>query len=386
MLTGQTVCDANEKAASQCPFPQDVAEAVITAKGGWCAQSRLILKCLNSIDAKASRRGGMQLLSSASLDVAFQHRFECENQAADESDDESEAEATVDGSASNESSRPYGGADVISMASFRSASTRNTRSPLPMIIKTNVLNALLQPALEFHIESQRYSRRIASHEHHHRKRDTAEDEYEVVTECKRLELELNSLWKRRPRILEMSMAELAEIVSVDIARTAVSVFRVYIVTFWAHFVHIHRTAWWNLPLSKSANKAMDIMWRIMRCSNTSQSKDMLPENGDAPECPESGQALHPGLLWALLLFGSECQHTHQQRWAVHQIRLIATSNPRPLNGSNSMDVSPQQQGAKNAVRVATLLEELIRRQTQSGTRLHWESLSVELFQCHFSII
>lgn len=382
ILISQTVYD--DSYASQARFPQDMAKTVITSTGKWYPQSRLILKCLNSIDAKTSHMGGRQLLCPASLDVAFEHRFECENQAEDEADDESDVYVPPETSTTNQWPQRD---SYVSTSSPWATSTRTGLSTLPRIIKMNVFNAILQPGLEFHIVSQRYSRRISSYESHHRTRGTAEDEYEVVTACKQLELELNDLWRRRPRVLEITMAELSEIVCEDVARSAISLFCVYVVTFWAHFVYIHRTAWWDLPLSNTAKHALDIMWRTMRraINQPEEFPVEMPSEPDPsePDSSEAGHMLHPGVMWALMLFGSECQHVYQQEWAVAQIRLIGTGPSRPsgISGSSSPEIR-----AQNALRASALLQELIQRQTQSHKRLHWEELSIELFACHFLII
>lgn len=379
----EVVCDV--KAVDSATFPQDIAQTIITSKGEWYPQSRLILKCLNSIDAKASYMGGRPLLSAASLGVIFDYRFEVENELGDErgeSEDDNDSEP-IDGAAQEPDrvhERPP--PEQISPSNSGTSSAINKRSTLTRILKMNIFNAIVQPGLEFHIVSQRYCRRISSLERYHRTRDTVEDEYVVVTTCKEYENELKSLWERRPRVLDLTMTEISQTVSRDVAQTVASLFCVYVVTFWSHFIHIHRTAWWNLPLSQLATKAVSTMWRMMRQQNGQNGG--LPPSDEIFSPPGRGQVLHPGFMWSLMLFGSECKHPDQQRWAVRQLRDIGSgADPLP-NGNKGAENRPP--GPQNAFRSAILLEELIKRQAQSDARVHFMDLSLEMFGCRFSII
>jgi hypothetical protein len=87
-------------------------------------------------------------------------------------------------------------------------------------IKLKVFNTVLQPALEWHLVSQSYSRRIGLHDRHHRTRNTVDDEFEVTTACRGFEKELRNLWSRRPRIMDITTEDLEVIVCKDIAYQA----------------------------------------------------------------------------------------------------------------------------------------------------------------------
>ncbi|OBT70774.1 hypothetical protein VF21_10144 [Pseudogymnoascus sp. 05NY08] len=182
----EVICD--EQDAHRSNFPTDLAESVIRGSARWNSASRRLLQWLNSFDAKASHMGGRQLLTPKSLEVVLQHRFERSYRTVDSGDSENE---TV--SNDSEEDDRNGSAAVFTQARKRRASSRSftTRSFItPREIKMNVFNAIMQPALEFHLVSQSYSRKIGTHDRHHRSRNTVEDEYEVVTACKTIDTEL----------------------------------------------------------------------------------------------------------------------------------------------------------------------------------------------------
>lgn len=369
-----------ESTAADLSFPQSEAETVITSKGFWYPQSRLMLKCLNSVDAKVSHMGGRALLSPSSLDVTIEHRFEVENCVGNPEEDEVEPDSTTDGPVSSEAPERQ---PIAQRAAPANGKKPDRHLVLHQNVKMNIFNTIIQPALEFHIVSQSYIRKISSHERYQRKRNTADDEYQVITACRQYEIELKNHWRERPRVLDMTHQELSELVCNEIAQHSARIFCVYIVTFWSHFLYSHRVAWWNLPVSDVAADALDVIWQtLMQC--TGQGRDSEADGDTAATTTQCVTSLHPGSLWALLLFASECKVEHQQIWAVRQIRSIgerAAVRPRIPDHKFS-----SQRGAQNASRIATLIQELVKRQKQKDKRVHWQDLSADIFGCHFSIV
>jgi hypothetical protein len=251
-----------------------------------------------------------------------------------------------------------------------------------------VFHAILQSALEFHLVSQSFSRRIGSHDRHHRSRNTVEDEYDVITACKGLEVELRGLWRRRPRVLDLTAKDLSDIISHDIAMRLDELFCVYIATFWAHFLYMHRVAWWDLPHSTTAKKALRMTWRLARRS-VGEPEDY--DENDASACTRpSPRKLHPGLMWPLYMLGCETPSLFEQQWTISQLQSLGEKN-----GSSGLedvhdDALPldhlEQKGTHNAVRVSVLLRETIERQNKTGARVDGKYLSLELFGCQFTII
>lgn len=387
--TFQILYDEDE--ATHAAFPTEVAESVITSETNWNSASKCLLQWLNSFDAKASHLGGRQLLSPKSLDVSLQHRFGTHQVEADGDGNEftSEEESDEDLSGQN-----------LSLPLSRQYRTPNKRAEPPVeepgsteltmtkSIKLKVFNTVLQPALEWHLVSQSYCRRIGLHDRHHRTRNTVDDEFEVATACRGFEKELQNLWSRRPRIMDITTEELEAIVCKDIAFKLVELFGVYAASFWVHFISIHRVAWWNLPHSDIVKKAINETWRALRRSRG------LPEqltDDDEARDPLPNSVIHPGLMWPLFLFGSETSDPFCQGWAVAQLKALGEASA----GGQEMDIGTTdelpsfrlaQKGAQNAIRASVLWKELVQRQSKLGARVDGKYLSLELFGCHFSII
>ncbi|KAM0330825.1 hypothetical protein ACHAQA_003780 [Verticillium albo-atrum] len=252
----------------------------------------------------------------------------------------------------------------------------------------DIFNILLQPAFEFHLVSQAFSRRIGCHDRHHRSRETPEDEYEVMTACMGFEDELQELWRRRPGILNLGVDQLRHFVSESIARRLEQLFSVYIATFWIHFIYIHRVAFWAMKHTPIARKALEETGKMMRRS-VGQHPDQLAFDTSRPRT--SATVIHPGLLWTCFLFGCEVSDPVQQQWAVQQLRALGeldlTSEPA---GESSDDELPafrlDEKGAQNALKVSSLLRLLVEQQTKTGPRVDGKFLCQEIFGCHFYII
>jgi len=147
-------------------------------------------------------------------------------------------------------------------------------------------------------------------------------------------------------------------------------------------------AWWNLPHSDTAKKAINETWHALRRSRSLPDAYTDDENSKGSN---SNSVIHPGLMWPLFLFGCETPDTFCQDWAVAQLKALgeASSNVQDID-ADSRDELPSfrlaQKGAQNSMRASLLLKELVQRQTKLGARVDGKYLSLELFGCHFSII
>jgi Fungal specific transcription factor domain len=375
----KVICDEDK---NRSRFPKDLAETVITSGETWNLQSRRIFQWLNSLDAKASHLGGRNLLSPKSLEVILRYRFGITDVEDDSDGDDFGSESLERNSLDQRSSSALSSSNVWGLDIERSP----TSSALGMV-KFTVFNTILQPALEFHIISQSSSRRIGSHDRHHRRRDTVDDEFEVVTSCRQFEQELQRLWRQRPKILDFTKQELSKIVCDDVAGRLEEVFSIYAASFWAHFIYIHRVAWWNLSHSATVTKAIDETWQMMRRSVREPHDTMQASTLNTVKV-----TIHPGLMWPLYLFGCETTCENQQQWAVGQLDSLgdySIYNPGENEDSDG-DALPsfnfEKGGVQNAKRAAALLKEQIKRQNKLKRRVDGKHLSQEMFGCQFSII
>ncbi|KAL9477555.1 hypothetical protein ACSS6W_007396 [Trichoderma asperelloides] len=390
----ETAYDGNDQVHPS--FPEDMAEQVIVNGRGWDTGSASLFQWLDSFDAKMSHMGGRHLLSDPALEIIRKPRPSVASAATMEVSD-SDSLRNIDGMSPIAASTGERGINAATKAR-NSGSRLTTLLTDPPTIPKNVVcmgvfNILLQPAFEFHMASQAYSRRVGCHDRHHRSRGTPEDEMEVMKACMGFEEELEELWRRRPSILDLDASQLRLFVSENIARRLEQLFSVYIATFWAHFIYIHRVAYWTLQHTAIARKALKQTGNMMR---RSVGQPIHQHAFDASIPRTTSTAIHPGLMWVCFLFGCEVSDPVQQEWAVLQLRalgrLSGMTGQRPNSGfdSNEGDGLPigglDQKGAQTALKVARLLEVIIERQTKLGARVDGKYLSQEIFGCHFYII
>ncbi|KAH6679970.1 hypothetical protein F5X68DRAFT_172963 [Plectosphaerella plurivora] len=386
-------------------FPSDIAEQIIVKGTDWCAGSMHLLQWLNLLDAKMSHLGGHHLLTEPALKVALQSRPQIghadvanDEDASDEYSEVTSHSISSRGRSTTQSKGPRSRDDRLAYL----LATKAPASIPPRIVKTDIFKILLQPAFEFHLVSQAFSRRIGCHDRHHRSRETPEDEYEVMTACMGFEDDLQELWRKRPGILNLTANQLKQFVSESIARRLEQLFSVYIATFWTHFVYIHRVAYWSMKHTPISSKALDETGKMMRRS-VGQPVDELAFDPDMERTAYN--VIHPGLLWTCFLFGCEVQDPVQQDWSVQQLRALGeldlvVSGPKatadgadghPMDGAGLVDdelptFRLDKKGAQNALKVSSLLRLLIDQQVRRGQRVDGKFLCQEMFGCHFYII
>jgi hypothetical protein len=390
----ETAYDGNDQVRPN--FPEDMAEQVIVNGRGWDTGSASLFQWLDSFDAKMSHMGGRHLLSEPALEIIRKPRpgatdstsiEMADNDSINDIDGMSTTTMVVDERGINATTKPRNGGS-------RLATLLNEPPTIPRnVVCMGVFNILLQPAFEFHMASQAYSRRVGCHDRHHRPRGTPEDEIEVMKACMGFEEELDELWRRRPSILDLDASQLRHFVSENIARRLEQLFSVYIATFWAHFIYIHRVAYWTLQHTPIALKALTQTGNMMR---RSVGQPIHQHAFDSNILRTTSTSIHPGLMWVCFLFGCEVPDPVQQEWAVLQLRalgrLSGTTGQRQGTAfdNNEGDGLPigglDQKGAQTALKVARLLEVIIERQTKLGARVDGKYLSQEIFGCHFYII
>lgn len=345
------------------------------------------------LDSKSSHLGGRHLLSEAALQVARESRpartvtgSTDEADANDTSPTEEQDHDNAEYSSHTSTAPTARNTSAKRLAYMLSSSTQQT---LPSrVIRMDIFNILLQPAFEFHMASQAYCRRIGCHDRHHRARGTPEDEFEIMNACMGFEAELQELWRRRPGILNLNADQLKQFVSENLAQRLEQLFSVYMATFWGHFIYIHRVAFWSLDHTPIVKKALEQTGNMMRRS-VGQRVDS--HAFDPTITRTSANSIHPGLMWTCFMFGCEVMEPVQEKWSVLQLRALGKLRHNANRGDNEggselLAFSLDEKGAQNALKASRLLEVLIERQNQSGTRVDGKYLCQEIFGCHFYII
>jgi len=369
----------HDQDANHSLFPRDLADTIILSKPTWSRSSQELLSWMNTLDSKATHLGGQHLMSEQTIEMISHYQAQITSSSSSSTLDY-EAGSTrrlLDASNGTPTNSTPGSAfdPDIPRAQLQEATSPAAQKGQ---VKQALLNAILQPALQWYLTSQSYCRRISAHDKHHRRRLTSDDEYEVITACKQLESELSELWNFRPTVISLTAEQLREVVSDDLAVRLEEIFSVYLASFWILFVYLHRVSWWHLKHSDLVHRALSEVWRAMQRAY-----------GEVID-GTTRKVVHPSLLWPLFLFGSECLDLKQREWAIQQLEALGEVKPVLEEEEPDTDMLPPfrlSSGAtRNAKRAAVLLTKLTEEQDRKKRRVDDRDLSMKLFGCHFSIV
>lgn len=102
------------------------------------------------------------------------------------------------------------------------------------------------------------------------------------------------------------------------------------------------------------------------------------------------KTVHPALMWPVFLFGAECKTVEHRTWAIEQLKALGKERPVLKSEAQCLENLPAfriSHGAtRNAKRAALLLEALIQKQEETNCRVDERDLSMDMFNCYFSIV
>ncbi|KAJ5199855.1 hypothetical protein N7491_009348 [Penicillium cf. griseofulvum] len=224
-----------------------------------------------------------------------------------------------------------------------------------------VYESIVGPAFRFFVQAQQVVRRIVCIDLHHRSRGTLTDEFEVLQLAHKVGADLETLWHRRPSVIDVygrpeALTDiLCSPVAVEICRT----FRQYLANFLANFIYLHRVAFAIYPRTDRVNGAVDQIIQLATVDST--GPDHLPVS----------------FLWPLFIAGLEGTE-EQRKWIVHEIQRVAAAH--------EADSTPSTTRHPTADKVLMLVEEMTRRQDVSRTWADSKCVRRELFSDFFVII
>ncbi|KIW46834.1 uncharacterized protein PV06_02466 [Exophiala oligosperma] len=358
--------------AHSTPFPKDLADAILVKDTDWNRSSRVLLSWLWSLDSKATHlTGERRLFSEQALLVLARHPYQVVISQAEDNDEDIENEALESTGASKR--MPSKSYEVVQ---GRRIDLQPKSSLTSSHIKQIMLHSLLQPAIEWYMDTQAFCRKISSHDRHHRPRGTPDDEFAVIVASKQLEEQLWEIWDQRPAMISLSKDQLCSMLPTDLALRLHEVYSVHLACYWVLFVYLHRVVWWNLPHSATTTSALNRVWELFQqCYG---------------EEIDGSKIVHPGLLWQVFLFGSECTDETHRTWSVQQLEGLASSKMVLQTQTGNSDGLPSFKMSagvtRNAKRALLLLKELIRRQQKTKVRVDDRTLSMEMFGCYFSLV
>lgn len=218
-------------------------------------------------------------------------------------------------------------------------------------IEEILFDILYTPGLVFYQRVQSMMARISKIDPWHRTRGTVADETEVMSIAAIILKDLSCLATQRPALMDHAVAgTLSErYLAKDIAISITRSYRTYWANYEAAFIHLHRVAHKNLPATVEVIRARSTIKRIARLFE--QSIDALPVN----------------FIWPLLMACCEEDNLEDRIWMIQAIR-----NMQGL--------------ASNAKPIASVLEEVHRRQDATKHRADVRQTSMDLFNMSFAVV
>ena len=246
------------------------------------------------------------------------------------------------------------------------SSTRETKETEPNDLSKPgyiVYEAIMGPVFQFFVQAQQVIRRIVCIDLHHRSRGTLSDEFEVLQIAHKVGADLEILWNRRPRVLDVyaQPEELFDTLNPSAAVEVCRTFRQYVANFLACFIYLHRVAFAIYPRTDRVHKAVDQIIQLARVETTPSQQEQ--EQRDLPM----------SFIWPLFVAGLEGS-LEQRRWIAQEMQRMAESQPT------------QPQRHPNATQALTLLDEMTRRQDVSRTGADSRRVRRELFADSFVMI
>ncbi|KAJ5587445.1 uncharacterized protein N7459_003210 [Penicillium hispanicum] len=226
-----------------------------------------------------------------------------------------------------------------------------------------VYEAIVGPAFRFFVQAQQVVRRIVRIDLHHRSRGTLSDEFEVLQIAHKVGADLETLWHRRPSVIDVygqpdALTDtLCGPVALEICRT----FRQYVANFLANFIYLHRVAFAIYPRTDRVNGAVDQILQLATVESAGAGENHLPVS----------------FLWPLFIAGLEGS-PEQRQWIIQEMQRMAAAHGNKATASTSRHPS--------ADRVLLLLEEMTRRQDASRTWADSRCVRQEIFSDFFIMI
>ncbi|KAL3432625.1 hypothetical protein BDV09DRAFT_125360 [Aspergillus tetrazonus] len=249
-----------------------------------------------------------------------------------------------------------------------------------------VTRTITSPAFTFFLATQQVTRRIIMIDLHHRSRGTVSDEFEVLQIAHAISADLESLWNKRPRILDLyelsssqltspsqdGKASLLEVLAPPLAVRIVSTFRSYVANFLALFIYLHRVAFAIYPRTDRVYAAVDQIIRLAKEERSPLTTSSTNSNSNSHELPSgsASETIPISFLWPLFIAALEGS-IEQRSWIANEIQRMASLAP-PAH--------------PNAGKALLLLEEMMRRQDASRTWADSKCVRRELFTDFFVMI
>ena len=225
--------------------------------------------------------------------------------------------------------------------------------PSPEVdIEEVLFDILYQPGIVFFQKVQSFMGRISHQDPWHRRRNTVEDETEVMNIAHEISNDLRRLYEARPPLMDYAVAGLlkAPHLSPNLAFTITRAFRTFLSNYHASKIHLHRVAYKSLPLTKETIDSIDSI-RTLAKMLVEGPEDMRPVN----------------MRWPLMMWGTEEKNLDERAWIKSQILRM-------------------EKVATNARITSQVLEEVQKRQDSMNARQDIREVMEHTFNSCFAIV
>ncbi|KAL4805200.1 hypothetical protein BDV18DRAFT_161597 [Aspergillus unguis] len=190
-----------------------------------------------------------------------------------------------------------------------------------------IAHSITAPAFTFFLATQQLIRRIVEIDLHHRTRGTVSDEFEVLQIAHNISGDLEMLWNRRPRILDLHALPsnsgeepLHDSLAPPLGAAIVRTFRSYVASFLALFVYLHRVAFAIYPRTDKVYRAVDQIIHLAKeesaRSPTTQTSQSDSVSGSVPM----------SFVWPLFIAALEGS-IEQREWIVTAMQRMTALKP-----------------------------------------------------------
>lgn len=220
-------------------------------------------------------------------------------------------------------------------------------------IEEVLFDILYQPGTVFFQKVQSFMGRISHQDPWHRRRNTVEDETEVMNIAAEISKDLGQLYEARPPLMDYAVAGLlkAPHLSSNLAFTITRAFRTFLTNYHASRIHLHRVAYKSLPLTKETAGSIEAIRSMAKMLVEGPEEGMLPVN----------------MLWPLLMWGAEEKNLEERAWIKSQILRM-------------------EKVATNARITSQVLEEVQKRQDAMNARQDIREVMEHIFNSCFAIV
>lgn len=210
---------------------------------------------------------------------------------------------------------------------------------------------------------------------HRRPRGSTTDEIEVTAAAVQLVNDLHALWNDRPALLDLEFEQLNQSLRVDLARDIYRTICIFRACFWSNFCYLYRAAWWDHVSQGDEKSAADETWKALRGSV--DLTDETPEIQLPYMKVDHEPLLNTAAMWALFTFATECSSPERVAWCIAKLRQLSQAKNSRVAGEHA---------TIHAGKAERLLQEVVDRQLEKGSRVDVRYVSLELFGFMFPII